>query len=246
MSFWSNKRIVITGASRGLGLAFARALAGRGASVIATARNPSSAHALSQLAEGFDNLRVEPLDTTEPDSARVLSAQLGSVDVLVNNAGISSRNHPFDPITESSSDDLMNVLRNNVAGTIDTTNAFLPALRAGDTRMVVMLSSDLGSIEQTLTAQSEKVQAGGVSSYRMSKAALNMAARTFAAELADERFTVVALSPGWVATDMGSAGDRVPPLSPDDAVAGCIAVIESLTPADSGRFLRYDGTALPW
>ena len=87
---------------------------------------------------------------------------------------------------------------------------------------------------------------GGVASYRMSKAAQNMATRVFAAELRERGFVVVALSPGWVATDMGSSGGRTAPLTPRTSIAGMLDVISRLQPSHTGLFLRYDATALPF
>ena len=90
------------------------------------------------------------------------------------------------------------------------------------------------------------MQAGGVSSYRISKAGINMATRIYYAELAPRGFTVLAMSPGWVVTQMGSKGGRVPPLNPNQSVSGMLNVICGVTFADSGNYYKYDGTQLPW
>ena len=99
--------------------------------------------------------------------------------MLINNAGVASKDHPVDPIVGNDVDELMRVVGCNVGGTVTATKAFLPSLRAGPSKVVVTVSSDLGSITKTFSAQSAKVAAGGVSSYRISKAALNMAVRVF-------------------------------------------------------------------
>ena len=70
--------------------------------------------------------------------------------------------------------------------------------------------------------------------------------RGAAGELAHEGFTVVALSPGHVATDMGSAGGRAAPLTPQESIGGMLKVIGELQPSDNGKFLQYDGVELPW
>ena len=195
---------------------------------------------------------VRVLDTNDASTATALAAEIiaagAALDVLVNNAGVSTANHPIDPIVQNDVAELLAVLSTNIGGTVATTNALLPAMRAhgGGSRVVATLSSDLGSIHGAFTAQSAMVQAGGVSSYRISKAALNMACRVYAAELAIEGFKVVALSPGWVATDMGTKGGRLPPLTPKQSITGCLSVILRLTPAQSGTFLKYDGSALAW
>ncbi|KAJ8599980.1 hypothetical protein CTAYLR_001803 [Chrysophaeum taylorii] len=240
------KHVLITGSSRGLGLEFVRQFLGRGAIVHATCRSPSSASALEALKDEFgDKLKIYALDTSVEGSAVGVASQIESLDVLVNNAGIATKHHPVDPIVENDIDELMTVVRTNVGGNIATTNAFLDALRRGS-KIVVNLSSDLGSIEKTFQAQSTTVKAGGVSSYRISKAASNMATRIFAAELASENFKVIALSPGWVATDMGASGGRAPPLTPEQSIRGCIDVISKLTSEDNGKFFGFDGANLPW
>ena len=85
--------------------------------------------------------------------------------------------------------------------------------------------------------------AGGAYLYRSSKAALNAVVRSLAADLADRSVTVVAFHPGWVSTDMGG---HEAPVTAAASVHGMREVIEKLTLADSGRFLDYEGTEIPW
>ena len=84
---------------------------------------------------------------------------------------------------------------------------------------------------------------GGSYPYRTSKAALNMVVKGLAADLAARGIIAVALSPGWVQTDMGGSNAK---LTPEESVAGMRSVIDQLTPADSGRFLHYQGEDSPW
>ncbi len=84
---------------------------------------------------------------------------------------------------------------------------------------------------------------GGWYAYRASKAALNQLLRTLALELQPDGFTIVAISPGWVRTDMG--GPRAT-LSAAESVEGMLGVIDRLTPADTNRFLDYRGQSLAW
>lgn len=236
--------VLVTGSSRGLGLEFSKQLRDQGATVIATCRSPERAAELNQL-----GVRVEALDTTDKKSVDQIVSKLTSegavIDILINNAGIASKNHPVDPILEADEEDVLNVFRTNVLGTIRMTNALLPLMTLSQKKIVVNLSSDLGSIEKTFTAQSAKVKPGGVCSYRISKAAGNMASRIFAAELGDEAI-VVAMSPGWVQTDMGSSGSRVAPLTPDQSIAGMLDVITKLSPCDSGKFYSFNGSEVPF
>ncbi|KAJ1446999.1 hypothetical protein M885DRAFT_576719 [Pelagophyceae sp. CCMP2097] len=239
------KVVLVTGASRGLGLEFARLCLARGATVYATCRSPATADGLKDLAAtaAGSRLAVVALDTTDPAAGcgavvADLARSRRPLDVLINNAGIGTRHHPFDPI-------LLKVFSTNVCGTIKTTNALLGAMEGG-CKLVVSLSSDLGSIENTVLAQSVKVQAGGVSSYRISKAGINMMSRIYAAELAPRGFVSLAISPGWVATEMGNSGGRAAPLTPHQAVSGMLDVLCGATAEDSGKFLRFDGSTLVW
>ena len=131
-------------------------------------------------------------------------------------------------------------------GNIRMTNKCLPLMAKSSKKVVVNLSSDLGSIHGTFTAQSTKVKPGGVCAYRISKAAGNMASRVFAAELKSEGAIVIAMSPGWVETDMGSSGGRSPPLKSHQSIGGMLNVINGLTLEDTGKFYKYDGSELPW
>jgi NAD(P)-dependent dehydrogenase (short-subunit alcohol dehydrogenase family) len=113
--------------------------------------------------------------------------------------------------------------------------SFLALLRAGTNPRIVNISSGSGS----LTRRTE----GGEYSYAASKAALNMVTRVLAGNMRGEGITAVMISPGWVKTDMGGPNAR---LEPAESARGLLSVIDGLTPADSGRFLSYDGSELPW
>jgi NAD(P)-dependent dehydrogenase (short-subunit alcohol dehydrogenase family) len=220
---------LVTGANRGIGLAFARALTARGGPVIATARHPEKARDLAGLP-----LRLERLDLADGESIAGLARGLSGepIDVLINNAAIGEAGPGFAEIAMK---DLEEALRVNAVGPAAVTQALLPNLRAGRRRMVVNLSSDLGSISGN--------ENGGWVAYRASKAALNQLTRTMAAELKKEGFICIAMSPGWVRTDMGGPGGS---LSPEDSVAAMLGVMDRLTPSDTGRFLDHRGKEVPW
>ena len=161
----------------------------------------------------------------------------------MNNAGISSKNHPNDPIMGVDAEELMSILRTNVVGTLTTSQVFYPLLKGGVSKIVMNLSSQLGSIDKCWGMQGRY---GGVGCYRMSRAANNMMMRCFGGELRDEGFTFISMSPGHVNTDMGAAGGRKPPLEVPESITGMLQVLEGLTREDNGRFLQYDGSELPW
>ena len=79
--------------------------------------------------------------------------------------------------------------------------------------------------------------------YRSSKAGLNMVVKCLSATLAERGITVVALSPGWVSTDMGGAEAD---LAPPDSIGKMRRVIDRLTQADNGRFYNHEGEERPW
>lgn len=221
--------VLITGANRGIGLEYARQFAAKGYHVIGTVRDPADAKELAAVAD-----RVEPLDVTDPASVAALAQRLHGVpiDILVNNAGVFDRKD----VTIDKVDFVMmeQTLAVNTLGPLRVTQALLPNLRAGKRRTIVNMSSQLGSITDSN---------GRWYAYRASKAALNQINKTLSAELAPEGFTCVVLHPGWVRTDMGGAGATY---SPEESVAGLIAVIEKLGPTETGRFYDFKGTPIPW
>ena len=224
-----SKTFVVTAANRGLGLEFARQIAGRGDRVIATARKPEQAHELNEL-----GVRVEPLDVTDDDSVAGFAAALDgeSVDVLINNAGYGVRSRPLEQVDFGEMQYFFDV---NTLGPLRLTRALLPSLRAGGDRKVVNITSRMGSIEDN--------SSGKAYEYRASKAALNMATKSLAIDYEDDGFVCVVLHPGWVQTDMGGAGA---PVKPEDSISGMLRVIDRLSPDDNGDFLDFTGESIPW
>jgi NAD(P)-dependent dehydrogenase (short-subunit alcohol dehydrogenase family) len=230
-------RYAITGASRGLGLEFVRQLLIRGDTIEAGVRAPAEARQLQGLArESGGRLRIHALDVSEARSVESFAAAVGEgqpLDVLINNAGIKG---DFQPLTGLDYEDLARTFTTNTVGTLRLTNALLPTLRRGSSRRVVHISSALGSLGAN--------DMGGMYGYRISKVALNMAMRNMHLELRGEGFVTIALSPGWVQTDMG--GPEAP-LRPEESVRGMLHnVIDRLNAEHGGRFFGHDGAELPW
>ncbi|HCR31560.1 MAG TPA: short-chain dehydrogenase [Opitutae bacterium] len=225
----------ITGANRGLGLEFARVFAAEGLDVVATCRDPSRAEALKELGFAYSTLSIEPLDLTSDDSISNLASHLAeqsiSIDLLISNAGILE-NEAYGDWS-----------RKRFAGTFHT-NVIGPALLAQELdhvltggAKIVQLSSGLGSLEWGGEGMSDG------DSYSMSKAALNMLTVRLARSFESSDRVVVSMSPGWVATDMGGAGAD---LSVEESVSKMVGTIESLTRADTGRFIDNRGNSIPW
>ena len=175
----------------------------------------------------------------------VAKLQPDGIDVLINNAGLgdfepaSAGTQPSTSLAKVTRTQLTTVLDTNTAGPILTTQAFLPLLLKGGRKLVGTVSSFLGSIANN--------SSGDNISYRVSKAAVNMAMVTLAREHASQGFTFLILHPGWVATDMGNSGGRTAPLSVQDSAAGLIKVLDAAKQSShNGHFIDYTGKELPW
>lgn len=228
--------ILITGASRGLGLEFSRRFAASGWNVLATCRAPERADALQSLAGRCAGVSVHKLDVADFEQMDALADQLADqpLDVLLNNAGVylDSDAKPFGALDYSAWE---RTLRINTLAPLRMTERFLPNLQLGERRLIVSLSSLMGSIADN--------RGGGYVFYRSSKAALNAAMRSLSIDLRFQRIGILILHPGWVHTDMGG-GEA--PLSPEESVAGMQRVIEGFYAEQSGAFLDYAGKSLPW
>jgi NAD(P)-dependent dehydrogenase (short-subunit alcohol dehydrogenase family) len=226
---------LVTGANRGLGLEFTRQLLARGERVVATCRQPGRALDLTRLAgEHPGHLTVLPLTLPEPRSIAELVREIAALDLriglLINNAGLLVSGERFGAIEPKA---LRDSFAANAEGPFLLAQALAPRFAAK--AKVVNLSTSLGSIGGTDSLYSP--------SYAISKAALNMASRLLSIALAAQGAIVVALSPGWVRTDMGGANA---PLSASDSVAAMLAVIDRLKVAHNGAFLAQTGEPIPW
>jgi NAD(P)-dependent dehydrogenase (short-subunit alcohol dehydrogenase family) len=210
------------------------ALAARGDEVHATARAPAEAAALASLAARHGGrVRVHRLDLTQDESCRALAAALegAPVERLFNNAGVGGRWTSLDDLDLEEAARAYDV---NALGALRVVRALRANLRAGGAR-VVNVSSTMGSIGDNRSGRSY--------SYRMSKAALNMATKNLALELEPEGIVVVSVNPGWVKTDMG--GPQAP--TPVEEAAGdLVRLADGLGGADNGKFLHAKGHELPW
>lgn len=230
--------ILITGANRGLGLEFVRQYLERGDRVFATARRPKSAAALNALIPAYpDHLTVVQLDAADEDSiaacVEAVAAETGSLDLLLNNAGINvpREKQTFGSIT---ADTMLHVLRVNTVGPLLVAQAFLPLLKQGKNQRVVNFSSGLGSIGMDLSGQII---------YSTSKAALNMVSQRMAKDKAFDGMIVITLDPGWVKTDMGGPNAT---FDIADAITRNIRVIEELGPRHNGNYYNLNGDLVPW
>lgn len=231
-------RILITGANRGLGLEFVRQYAAAGARVFAGCRSPDTAEDLQALAgDHSEQVLPCPLDVRERDSIDAVAARIagdgdGTLDLLINNAGVSPRGEEFSSIR---AEDMLEVLRVNTAAPLIVAQRCHALLAASKHPRIVNISSAMGSLTEK--------DYGRHYSYASSKAALNMITRAEAADLHADGIIVISLHPGWVRTDLGGPQAT---LSPRESVEDMIRVIGGLKPEDSGRFLTWSGEEHAW
>ena len=236
-----SKHCLVTGANRGIGLAFVRQLLARGDRVIATCRHPGKANALNTLVGDYPGrLHVLPLDVADARSRAELVRELplvcgddpatARIDLLINNAGVLHTGERFGALSAAHLEDSFRI---NAAGPLLLTEALAPMLSDGGS--IANVSSQLGSIANTTRF--------GTPSYNISKAAQNMATVLLAHALRDRAIKAFALHPGWVQTDMGGDGAQI---AVDVSVAGLLRVIDGLTMDHSGRFLDWQGQTVPW
>lgn len=222
-----NKKVFITGTSRGIGLALAQCFVDKGYRVIGTSRQSDW--------EGWQhpNFRLLPLDLADAQSINRLAAQLQTedvvIDLLINNAGVGPDLGAELP-DAASFDETFAI---NVRGTVLLTEALLPQL-SNDAR-IINVSSKMGSIGMCILTDSV--------AYRMSKAALNMYTRILANRLAGTH-KVATVHPGWVRTTIGSNNNQGR-LSPEASAAGIAAF--ALSDFKQGMFWDVETQqALEW
>ena len=257
------KTVLVTGASRGLGLELARQYvhkANEGDAtppawrVVVCCRGDPSQELSDVLLQGRHDgcdTRSITLDVACSDAFdaffRNALEGIGRIDVLINNAGVcigrecAVGNVDYDAWTRS--------FNTNVMGSMRVLEHCLPHLTSDAT--VVNISGRMGSIGRVLSGLGASSATTQDVVYRTTKAALNMMTVCAAAEMRTNQKTksvkVIAVDPGWMNTDMGSRGGTIKaPLEPSESAAGIVALIESLTPEDSGKFLNWRGEEMPW
>ncbi|MDD2660109.1 MAG: SDR family oxidoreductase [Methylococcales bacterium] len=228
--------VLVTGANRGLGLEFCKQYAAEGWRVLACCRRPETADGLTSLAAQYPHVSVLALDVADFTQIEQLAAQLHdtSIDVLINNAGVygDSQERGFGQLDYSAWSKTITV---NAQAPVKMAEAFLPHLKRGDKKLLIAISSLMGSIADN--------SSGGSIIYRSSKAALNAAMKSIAIDLKEQAVGVLIFHPGWVKTDMG--GSKAP-LEATQSVAGMRHAISAFSLEQSGSFVKYDGTPLPW
>jgi len=233
---------VVTGANSGIGKEIARQLLAAGFTVHVGARDMQRGRAAVDELGGGARLLV--VDVTDSASIADAAAHVGTLDVLVNNAGI---NLGSEPAPETTVDTFRRTYETNVFGVVAVTNAFLPALRRSAHPRVVNISSGTGSLAWSIgpNPQFNHQTGGNSAAYRSSKTALTALTVYYAQALAADGIKVNALAPGLRATNLtrgaATSGD-------DPAEAAAAAIRLALLPDDgpTAGFFSWDGRAAPW
>ncbi|HEY2903818.1 MAG TPA: SDR family oxidoreductase [Polyangia bacterium] len=222
----SERRALVVGGNRGIGLELCRQLKQRGRQVIAVCR--SSSPALQAL-----GVRVETdVDVTADAAVADLANRLtgARLDELICNAGLLRE----DSLADLDTDDVRAQFEVNALGPLRVVAALRGQMTSPGGK-IALITSRMGSIADN--------SSGGEYGYRMSKAALNAAGVSMARDLRAAGIAVAILHPGYVRTDMTGGGGNI---GPDEAARMLIDRMDALTMTTSGTFWHANGQVLPW
>ena len=229
----AGKRLLLIGASRGLGFALADVYLKQGWRVVATQRGgePTRLAALAETAGG--RLEIEQVDINHPDQVASLGGRLAGrpFDLLFVNAGVTNdyRETPADVTTE----EFVRVMVTNALSPMRVVEALQGLVSVSGT--IAVMSSGQGSVANN--------ESGNREIYRASKAALNMLMRSFAARHRDDGRALLLLAPGWVRTDMGGPDAS---LGIEDSIPNLVNTVCAQAGKPGLQYLDYLGRTVPW
>jgi NAD(P)-dependent dehydrogenase (short-subunit alcohol dehydrogenase family) len=246
----TQKIALITGAGKGLGLETARQLSKFNIRVILTARNEQL---LKKTKDQFESERIQAdflkLDVTNntdiEDAVNYITGTYGSLDILINNAGISiekSASYQVNNTAEINMDTIKQVYGTNVFGLISVTQALLPLLLKGSASRIVNLSSELGSIALHADCHSPVYHLKKFA-YDSSKTLVNQFTVHLAEKLKGKNIKINAVSPGWVKTDMGT---QFAPLEVSEGAAIIVRAAMLSDEGPSGCFFTHEMRSIAW
>ena len=222
--------VVITGANRGIGLELVKQFNDKDYNVYGSSRNPLASTGLQEEI-GLD--KIIPLDMGDTNSIETFCKQIqnltnSKIDILINNAAVRGEKGNPEILDPNVIRDTFNI---NAVGPVMLIKNLGNSLQG---TKIINITSGMGSISRTTS---------GDMSYRMSKAALNMAGRNLHMQMKEYNTIIVQIHPGWVRTDMGGMNAAI---SVEESAKGIINTIENLTPKKSGTFFDYKGDQIPW
>jgi NAD(P)-dependent dehydrogenase (short-subunit alcohol dehydrogenase family) len=221
-------KAIVTGANRGIGLELVKGLLGKGCEVTALCRQSS------EELKGLNVQIIEGVDITQVETLQITFDKLkgSSFDLLINNAG-KWTNESFGELSESGIKSIRDAMEINAYAPLRVTEILLPLLKAGS--KIAFTTSRMGSISDN--------NSGGRYGYRMSKAALNMAAKSLSVDLKAQKIAVAILHPGYVKTRMTDFQGLI---TAEESAAGLIKRIEELNLETTGSFWHSSGEKLDW
>lgn len=233
----------ITGADRGLGFALSQALLAQGWRVYAGQYFPDWPD-LTRLAEQYpDRLLPVALDVMDEASVRAAAQAVAKtadkVDLLINNAGVSSPTNLRTIYAEQDYAEMQRVYDVNALGPLRVAEAFLPLVARSELKRLCFVSSEAGSI-----ARSRRTAWYG---YCMSKAALNMAVKILFNHLRPEGYTFRLYHPGWMRSYMSGKKSLEAELEPEESAAKAVPFFLEAQP-NEGHLALVDnqGNEWPW
>lgn len=230
--------VLITGANRGIGLAFVSVYLQRGNRVIATCRQPSQADQLHELQRTYgEAIILLPMDVADPQQIAAcqteVAKRIDALHLLINNAGILRQTKQ---LAEIEMRDLLESFQVNAAGPVMVTKAFFELLRAGAPSKLVNITMPTQTISKLDRTENHP--------YISSRYALNSLTKMLALELAEFGITTIGLYPGMTQTDMNQYSAEAVPAAEGIPIA--INAIQNITPDQNGLALLPDGTIYNW
>lgn len=224
---------LITGGNRGLGLALVAHCLDRGWQVIACARDPAAASLVELEARSAGRLERAALDIGDFGAIDSLARRLDGrpIDILINNAALTGG--PLGEFGRVDYERWAEAFRINAMAPMRMMECFADHVAASGRKVIFNLSSRIGANPFY-----------GYVEYFSSKTALNQVVKQASIALAPRGVIVVAAHPGWVGTE-ATATQGQAPLTPADAAALLVKVIDGLTLEQTGRFFDPDGSTLP-
>lgn len=232
-----SKTAMVTGAGAGLGLEMVRQLLERGYDLVASPRASGSTGLAELMGSHPGRLQIVPMDVNDPISVagarKQIESKTGAIDLLINNAAVYP--HAGNSIESLDLEGVRQGFDVNAIGILRVVQTFLPLLRAGAEKRILLITSLMGSIADN--------GSGGSYAYRISKTAVNMIAKNLSHDLGGEGFFTLAIHPGWVRTKMG--GDHAP-MGVTDSVNQILANGLDSDRGISGGFRGPGGKTLPY
>jgi NAD(P)-dependent dehydrogenase (short-subunit alcohol dehydrogenase family) len=226
-------RILIAGASRGIGLELARQYAAQGDEVIACVRDTAAAELLDAAAAEVDKITVEAMDLGDPASIKAAGQRIsGALDAVVVVGGtFGGMQQSLDDVDIAEWHRTLDV---NTIGPMLTARAFKPHLLASGDGKLMILTSQLAASTWPM---------GGMYIYSTTKAAVSKVGQILALDWQQEPISVALMHPGYVQTDMGGPNADI---TAEESATGIRAVLSAMTKADSGKFYKWNGEIHPW